>query len=62
MTYNKMKYWIQKNNTNEAEQYAGIHKNINENEPYDINETELDENKVAYVSNTRVSTEGSYLK
>ena len=62
MTYNKMKYWIQKNNANEAEQYAGIHKNINENEPYDINETELDENKVAYVSNTRVSTEGSYLK
>ena len=35
---------------------------INENEPDDINENKLDENKVAYVSDIRVSTEGSDLR
>ena len=35
-------------------------KNINDNEPDDINENELDENKATYVSDTRVSTEVSY--
>ena len=38
------------------------YKKINENELDDINENELDENKVAYVSDIRVSTEGSYLR
>ena len=37
-------------------------KNINENEPDDINENELDENTVAYVSDIRVSIEGSNLR
>ena len=36
-------------------------KNINDNEPDDINEDKLDENTVAYISGIRVSTEGSYL-
>ena len=53
-----MKEWMQKNVVNELEEYVGIHKNINENEPNDINETELDENTVYYVSDTRLSTEG----
>ena len=34
-------------------------KNINENEPDDINENELDENTVAYLSDIIVSTKGS---
>ena len=37
-------------------------KNINENEPDDINENELDEDTVAYVSDIIVSTEGPYLR
>ena len=39
-----------------------MHKNINENEPDDINESDKNENTVAYVSDIRVSTEGSYLR
>ena len=56
ITSNKMKQWMQENIVNEAEEYAGIHKNINENEPDDINENGLDENIVAYISGIRVST------
>ena len=56
MTSNKMKQWTQKNIVNEAEEYAGIHKNINENEPDGINENKLDENTVAYLSYTREYT------
>ena len=33
-----MKEWMQKNIVNEAEEYAGIQKNINENETDYINE------------------------
>ena len=62
MTSNKMKEWMQKNIVNKVEGYSGIHKNINENEPDDINENGLDENIVAYVSDIRVSTEGSDLR
>ena len=47
---------MQENIVNEAEEYAGIHKNINENELDDINENGLDENIVAYISGIRVST------
>ena len=49
MTSNKMKEWVQNNIVNEVEEYAGMHKSINENEPDDINENELDKNTVAYV-------------
>ena len=62
MISNNMKEWMQKNIVNESEEYLGIHKNINENETYGINENELDENTVAYVSGIRVSTEGSDLR
>ena len=62
MTSKNMKQWMQKNIVNKAGEYAGIHKNINDNEPDDINENELDENKVAYVSAIRVSTQGSDLR
>ena len=37
MTYNNMKEWMQRDIINEAEEYAGMHKSINENEPYDMN-------------------------
>ena len=56
MTSNNMKEWMQKNILNEAKEYAVIHKNINENEPYDINENKLYENTVAYAIDIRVST------
>ena len=59
MISNKIKKWLQKNIVNEEEEYAGKHKNINENEKNDINEKKFDENTVAYVSDIRVSTEGS---
>ena len=49
MTSNKMKEWVQNNIVNEVEEYADMHKSINENEPDDINENELDTNTVAYV-------------
>ena len=62
MTSKNMKEWIQKNIVDEPEEYAGMDKNINENEPYDINENELYENIVAYVSDIGVSTEGSDLR
>ena len=62
MTQKKIKEWMQKNIVNEAEEYSGIHQNINKNEPDDINENKLDENIVAYVSDTIVSTERSYLR
>ena len=62
MTQDNMKEWMQKNIVNESEEYSGIHKNINENEPYDINENKFDENTVAYKSDIKVSTEGSDLK
>ena len=42
MTSNKMKEWRQQIILNEAEEYEGIHKHINENEKNDINENELD--------------------
>ena len=61
MTSNKMKEWMQKNIVNEPEEYVGIHKKINENESNDINEKK-NENTVAYVSDIRVSIEGSYLR
>ena len=57
-TSNKMKEWIQKNILNESEEYVGIYKDINENKTDDINENELDENTVVYVSYIRVSIEG----
>ena len=57
MTSNNMKECMHQNIVNEAEEYASIHKNINENEPDDPNDTKLDENTVAYVSDTRVSKE-----
>ena len=38
------------------------HKNINDNEPDDINENKWYENTVAYVSDIRVSTEGPDLR
>ena len=62
MTLNKMKEWIQKNIVNESEEYVGMHKNINQNEPDDINENELYEKKFAHISDTRVSIEGSDLR
>ena len=62
LTSNKMKEQIQTNIVDKAEEYAGMHKNINENEPDDIHENELDENTVAYVSNIRVSTEVSDMR
>ena len=62
MTPENMKEWAQNNIVNVTEEYAGIHKNINENEPYDINDNKLDENIVAYVSDIRGSTEGSDLR
>ena len=61
MTFKNMKEQIQKNIVNEEEEYAGKHKNINQNEQNDINENKFDENTVAYVSDIRVSTEGSDL-
>ena len=57
-----MKECMHQNIVNEAEEYASIHKNINENEPDDPNDTKLDENTVAYVSDTRVSKEWSDLR
>ena len=42
MTSKSMKQWMQKNIVNEAGEYAGVNKNINDNEPDDINENELD--------------------
>ena len=62
MTSNKMKEWMKTSVVKKSEEYAGIHKNNNENEPDDINENKLDENTVSYVSDTKVSTEGSYLR
>ena len=59
MTSNKIKEWMQKHVVNESEEYSGMHKNINEHEPDDINKNELDENTVK--SDIRVSTKGSYL-
>ena len=41
---------------------AYIQKNINYNELDDINENKLDENTFTYVSDIRVSTEGSSLR
>ena len=41
---------MHKNIVNKAEEYAEIHKNINDNEPYDINKNKLDENTVSYIS------------
>ena len=38
ITSNKMEGWMQKNIVNESEEYLGIQKKINENEPDDINE------------------------
>ena len=61
MTFKNMKEQIQKNIVNEEEEYSGKHKNINQNEQNDINENKFDENTVAYVSDIRVSTEGSDL-
>ena len=61
MKFKNMKEQIQKNIVNEEEEYAGKHKNINQNEQNDINENKFDENTVAYVSDIRVSTEGSDL-
>ena len=61
MTSNKMKYWMQKNIVYKAEEYGDIHKNTNQNEPVDINKKELEGNIIAYVSDTRVSSGGSYL-
>ena len=58
MTSKNMKEWMHKKSKNEAEEYAVIHKNINNNEIDDINENKLDKNTVAYVSDTRVSTKG----
>ena len=62
MTLNKMKDYMQKNILNETEEYAGIHKNINENEADDINDKKLDENTVAYVSYIRLYTDISDLR
>ena len=42
ITLNKMKEWMQKKIVDEAEECTGIHKDINENEPCDINENKLD--------------------
>ena len=50
---------MQKNIVDESEEYSDIHKNFNENEPYDIKENELYENTFSYVSGIRVSIEGS---
>ena len=47
---------MHKSIVNEAEEYAVMHKNINQNEPDDINENELDKSTVAYVNDIRVST------
>ena len=45
MAIKNTKEWIQNNIANESEEYAGMHKNIDENEPDDINDNKLDEKK-----------------
>ena len=44
LTSEKMKEWMQKNIVNEAEEYGGTNKNINDNKSDAINENKLYKN------------------